>query len=340
MPANVLVDSFPELIFDLGKLRHNTQALVTSAGGVKVFGVTKGCAGSPRVAEAMVRGGVAGLADSRLTHLLELRKRFPEIPLLALRQPMRHEIRPMLEIDATLMVSDLRFAADLASTAADLRRSRLIVLMIEIGDGREGLAPADFDLFLSNLRRWPSLKLAGIAANVGCHGGKHPDAGMLTVLDRLAAAARAAGFSVDIVSAGNSSCWNLLSEGKLPVTTNQIRLGEAILLGRETAEGRAIPGIYQNSATVKAEVLEVAIKDGSEQAVLAIGLQDIGAGTLEPLDKHLKVTRVTSDHCILLAKAGHNVFCGGLVEFLPSYFAMQSLAASPYVRKAYIGYND
>lgn len=329
---------YPKLIIDLAKIRHNAGAIVKAAGYIKIFGVTKGCAGSVEVAQAMLDGGAAGLADSRLAHLVRIREHFPKTPLLALRQPMLDEINRIVSLDVTVMVSDLTAARALSASASAVGHRQRVIVMIDIGDGREGVPPSSVSAFIRALMEMKGLENIGIAANVGCRGGIIPDAESMAVIDELVLEAARDGLGLGQVSAGNSSCWNLLRSGNLARSASQLRIGEAILLGRETAGGEAIQDLYQDAFIVKAQVLEASIKTGG-RLVVAIGCQDIGSGAISPLENGLEVVRLTSDHAVLSAGGAPAIGSGGLIRFCPDYFGLQALAASTYVGKEYLGYN-
>ncbi len=302
-----------------------------------VFGVTKGCAGSVPVARAMLAGGARGLADSRLAQLAELRRNFPDTPLLALRQPMRFETGALVNLRAAVIISDLKAAAALAEAAAAAGRSQEVLVMVEVGDEREGVAPADFFAFTAALSNLASLRLTGVAANVGCLGGAPPTPATMKKLDGVVRASRRRGLELEVVSAGNSSCWNLLITGEIPGCASQMRFGEAILLGLDTISGRALEGFHQDACFIDAEILEISTKPSGLSAVAALGRQDIGGGEIEAQDRRLAVTRVTSDHCVIKIDGAPPLKPGDAIRLRPSYFALQALAASAYVGKEYIG---
>lgn len=329
----------PHLIIDLAKIRDNTSTLSTIAHPIEIFGVTKGCAGAVPVARAMIDGGATGLADSRLPHLRELRECFPRLPLLALRQPMRHELSDMVGLDLTIMVSDPSILASLAEICRHRSKQQEILVMIEVGDERDGLAPENFLSFATQLERWPTLRLSGIAANVGCHGSQTNCDEAVKIITELAKKNMSSVPNLTTISAGNSSCWGMLSVGKIPGAVNHLRLGELILLGRETVNGESVDRLNQDACRVQAEVLEAATKKSGKQLVLGIGCQDIGLGEIKPLDKRLEVARITSDHTVLRVGGDIDLKRGDQVSFAPSYFALQALSGSAYVRKTFISYN-
>ncbi len=65
----------PRITVDLSKIRHNTRCLVNrlKPRGITVTGVTKAVCGHPEIANAMLEGGVTGLADARISNVVRLR---------------------------------------------------------------------------------------------------------------------------------------------------------------------------------------------------------------------------------------------------------------------------
>ena len=69
------MDGYPYITIDLGKIEHNTRTIVAlcKKHNIEVTGVTKVTCGHPEVAKAMLRGGVASIADSRLENIQRMR---------------------------------------------------------------------------------------------------------------------------------------------------------------------------------------------------------------------------------------------------------------------------
>ncbi|MGK2928129.1 MAG: alanine racemase [Acidimicrobiales bacterium] len=80
----------PRLEVDLAAVCHNARTLVDRLGavGIRVTGVTKALLGDPDVAEALVRGGVIGLGDSRIENLTRLHTAGSSAPRMLIRSPM------------------------------------------------------------------------------------------------------------------------------------------------------------------------------------------------------------------------------------------------------------
>lgn len=128
---------------DLAKVRENTSRIVGALGGVDVVGVTKVTSGSPEVARAMLDGGAVAIGESRLENIERLRAAGIEAPFWLLRAPV-----PALAED-TVRLADVSLASEPATlealSAAAVRSGapHAIVAMVDLGDLREGMLPAD-----------------------------------------------------------------------------------------------------------------------------------------------------------------------------------------------------
>jgi predicted amino acid racemase len=205
----------------------------------------------------------------------------------------------------------------------------------------------------------PALELWGIGTNLTCFGGILADEENLGCLTDIAAALRRSlDTPLPIVSGGNSSSIGLLLDGRMPKGVNHLRLGEAVLLGNDTAKCAPLPGLYTDVFCLSAELVEVKTKpsrpigtaganafgepvhfeDEGEQlrGILAIGRQDTNAEGLKPLDAGVRILGASSDHLIVdLTQAKTEYRVGDILSFLPDYGALLKAYTSAYVIKAY-----
>lgn len=348
----------PRLIVALEAIAANSAEVVrrAHARGVAVAGVTKVCCGAPPVAEAMLSGGVDMLADSRLENLARLRRAgFDRVPLMLLRLPMLSRIAEAVSLSDVILVSELAAMRRLGLAARG--RPVQAVLMVDLGDLREGLWPDQVVQTAAAAAKLEGLALAGLGTNLTCYGGIKPTPANLGQLVALAAEARrATGLDLAIVSGGNTSSLPLLWEGSLPQGVTHLRVGEGIMLGVETIARRPLPGLRQDAFRLVAEVIEVQKKPSvplgeisqdafghtphfadrgwEKRAILAVGRQDCIPEGLLPLRKGLRVLGGSSDHLLLSDQAGLGV--GEEVEFSLSYGALLAAMTSPYVHKEFL----
>lgn len=332
----------PRLSIDLNKISANTSALLKQAPGISIYGVTKSCLGSPEVARAMLAGGVDGLADSHVANLVCLRKNFPDASLLLLRQPMIAETETALDVADLIMITELEAARRLSRTALKKQLNARLILTLEMGDGREGITAEEFIPFLNELKRFKSIKVVGLAANVGCSFGITPTRDHLFFLVEMSSLAESIlGEKVSILSGGNSGCLPLLFRGDLPPEINQLRIGEAILLGHETVSYLKIDGLSDEAFVLEAEIIEAKekpIERGRQyRAIVALGQQDIATAHIRPRGEEILFSGRSSDQLVLTLQESSKVKTGDRLQFTPSYFALLAAMTSPYVEKVFVG---
>jgi predicted amino acid racemase len=150
-------------------------------------------------------------------------------------------------------------------------------------------------------------------------------------------------FRIDlpVISGGNSSAWKLIENRTLPAGVNQLRLGEALLLGQETVDLDPIDGAYRDAILLDAEIIEVKDKPLSEgghgsmrRAILALGSQDVCRGALKPIDENARILLRSSDHLVVDVTDSRDRYkVGDCMRFIPSYEAMLAAMTSPFVEK-------
>lgn len=315
--------SAPRIRIDLEKIRHNTRTLVERLAkrGIDVTGVTKATVGSARAGAAMLSAGATGLGDSRIENIEAMRRLGMTCPMTLLRSPMLSQARRIVESANTSLNTELEVIDTLSHHASQSERVHAVVLMVELGDLREGLMPGDLSHAVREALRLPYITLRGIGTNLACHGGVVPDAEKMSELSKLADSIESEfGVHLDVVSGGNSANldWALGTHDTGRV--NNLRLGESLLLGREPLHRHRIDGLHTDAVTLIAEVIESKVKPrrpwgntaqsafGDQPAIapagftvrtiLALGHQDTDPSGLEP-PEGFAVLGASSDHLIL-----------------------------------------
>ena len=255
--------SAPRLEIDLDKIYHNARTLVErlAVRGISVTGVTKASLGCPAIASAMLRAGVRGLGDSRIENIQAMRDAQVVAPMTLLRSPMLSQVERVMKQADISFNTELDVISQLSSAAQKLNRTHGVVLMVELGDLREGIMPEDLERTVRETIRFPNILLKGIGTNLACRCGVSPDANNMAELSALANSIDVTfGPMLSIVSGGNSANLEWVLSGADTGRINDLRLGESILLGCEPLHRQAINGLYTDAITLTAEVIESKLK--------------------------------------------------------------------------------
>jgi predicted amino acid racemase len=350
----------PSVTIDLARIEHNARVVVDrcAAEGISVFGVTKGTCGMPHVARAMLRGGVAGIAESRFENIHRLRGSGIDCPFMLLRSPPLSRAEDVVRhIDVSLQ-SELVTIGEISRVAERLGRVHDIILMIDLGDLREGIWPNDLVPTVEAVMAFRGVRVAGVGTNLTCFGAVVPTEENLSQLVAHAyKVERLTGLRLDFVSGGNSSSLPLLLSGRMPAGINNLRIGEAILQGgRDTFLEKPWDALESEAFTLGGDLLEVKIKpslpigksgvdafgqkprfidEGDRlRGIANIGREDVIVEGLTPLNPGVRVLGASSDHLVLdLTEAVPALAVGSRVSFRMNYGAMLAAMTSEYIEK-------
>lgn len=351
----------PSVVIDLDIIAENTRRVMARLEGrVAVFGVTKAACGSPLVARAMLRGGAAGLADSRLDNVQRMRNSGITAPVMMLRIPSVSEAPEVVRLCDMSLNSEAAVLDALARAAEEQGVVHDVILMLEMGDRREGVPPEELIPLAATAMAEPSLRLAGIGANFMCASGVMPTRGKLEKLCNLAdALEQRFGTRLDWVSGGNSSNLALMETEAMPERINMLRIGSTILRAENSFTGGTLAGFDDGAFTLEAELVEIKAKhslpDGETgpdafgnrvvfqdrgvrlRGIVNLGRVDMRPEGLKPRHRHVEIVTASSDHLIVDITAAKKFAVGDTMRFEMDYGALVQAMLSPYVDKKLAG---
>jgi len=347
----------PRLEISLSQIQHNARMLSLLYGeqGISLMGVSKAVLGNPAIAEAMIQGGVKFIADSRLENIQTMKAAGIATQFVLLRTALSQAEFVIRDVDISLN-TEIETIKELSYYANLHHRIHRIILMVEMGDLREGILSCDLPQFVKATLALPNIEVIGIGCNLACYGGIKPDALKMRELSDLAEAIEIE-FQLDlkVISGGNSANHAWYESTEKVGRINNLRLGELILLGCETLDRRAIPGLHTNAFTLIAEVIESKEKPSlpfgqicqnafgtvptvldrgiRRRVIVALGRQDVLVSSLKP-NHDLEILGSSSDH-IVLDSNNQNLKVGSEVKFDLDYGGLLSAMTSPFIQKQF-----
>lgn len=352
----------PKIIIDLNKFTDNLDYIgkKMKAKSLTLTHITKVYAADPKIVKAADENKyVDYLGDARIENI----KNYPQVskPKILIRIPMHSEIEDVIrytDISFNSEISTIRF---LNNEAKRQKKIHKVVLMVDLGDLREGYFDVkELHKAVAEIVTMTNIQLFGLAVNLTCFGGVIPDKGILQKLvDYKNSIEPSYGLSLSMISGGNSSSLYLLDKDGIPEGINNLRLGEAIVIGKETAFGQFYDEMHHDVFTLSAELVEIKEKPSVPfgnigmdafgqkpvfvdkgqmlRGIVAIGRQDIDHLGLVPIDKRIEIVGASSDHLILdLTKCKKDYKVGDSVRFYMNYSALLRAFTSKYVNRAYI----
>jgi predicted amino acid racemase len=327
--------------------------------GISLMGVTKAVLGEPSIAKAMIQGGVKFIADSRIENIQKMKSAGISTQFVLLRTPLSQAESIVKNADISLN-TEIETLKKLSYHAKGQNKIHQVIIMVELGDLREGILPCDLPQLVRKTLSLPHLKIIGIGCNLACYGGIKPDDKNMRELSELVDLIEKE-FQIDleIISGGNSANFEWFKSSQDVGRVNNLRLGESILLGCETVGRKVIPGLHTGAFQLIAEVIESKRKASvplgeicqdafgnvpgfldrgdHQRVIIALGRQDVQVSNLKSNNK-LKMIGSSSDH-IILDGENHNLEVGDEIRFSLDYSGLLATMTSPFVIKQFTDSN-
>lgn len=345
---------YPQLEFDLALLRSNADAVISRCRGmgIRVCGVVKGVDGLPEAARVLRAAGAEELGTSRLEQVAKCCAAGVPGPWLLIRIPGLTELPDVVALCETSLQSEWPTLLALEEECLRQNKTHRVIVMTDLGDLREGFWDKKelVDVCERVERELPHVQLAGIGVNLTCYGSTKPTPEKMNELVGLARQVeQRIGRKLEIVSGGATSSFTLVHWGTMPAGVNHLRIGEAILLGKDLQVDwgiRDMDYLRMDALTLRAEVVEVKDKPTypigefaidafgrkpvyedrgiRRRAILALGRADVGElESLIPREPGLTVIGGSSDHCIVdVEDCPRRLQVGDIVEFSLCYSHM------------------
>jgi predicted amino acid racemase len=360
-----IIMTYPNLVVRLDYIKENAHSIVSACDkkGISVCGIVKGMHSEPKVAQAMVSGGVRQIGDARLMNLKALSEAGVEVPLLLTRIPMLSEVEELVKHVDISLNSEMKTVSAIDQACIEQEKAHKVVLMCDLGDLREGYF--DKEELIKNAIQIEEMKgaeLAGIGTNLGCYGSIKPNCENLTDLVKLAGEIEARiGRTLEIVSGGATSSLPLVFEERIPKGINHLRIGEAILLARDLPDiwKVELPGTHMDTVKIEAQIVEIKKKPSypvgeifidafgnrphyedrgwETRAILALGRQDFAMmDQLIPCDDSIKLVGCSSDHLIVSLQETAEYAVGDILAFEMYYGPMLFLSGADHIRKTFV----
>lgn len=325
----------PVLEINLRKLQENAriEKALLAKNGIEVMAVNKVFDGCVETAQAVYDGGIQVIAESRTYNLKKIKGIGCTTCLL--RSPCLSEIEEVVRYADISLNSEPAVLRALSAEAMRQGKTHQILLMVDMGDLREGVWYTEYETLLSIVQlvdELPALELYGLGTNFNCYGTVLPTVkngkDFQVIARRLE---QDSGVSVRRLSAGNCTSYHLLDKGIWPQGLNHLRIGGLHEFGIEYVEMKYLDDFHHSQKPVgkacsdmyvlQAEIIELNRKPTvpvgelgvdaflqsktfmdhgvRRRALLAFGRQDVPAENCVPCDDAITVLGQTSDHTLV-----------------------------------------
>jgi len=345
------------------KLQQNFKVLDTlfKANGIEWAIVTKLLCGEIAYLEKVVAlGGVTEFCDSRISNLAKLKEIKPEVETVYIKPPAQGIIEEVIRYADVSFNSSLSTMKWLSAEAVKQNKLHKVVIMIELGDLREGVMGDDLMDFYEAVFKLPNIKITGIGSNFNCLHGVMPSEDKLVQLSLYKQLIEAK-FNVKIswVTGGTSVVIPLLKRHSIPAGINHFRVGETLYFGADLLGHGTFEDMHDDVFKLYAQIIEINDKPKvpigvleanpsgevfeidaddygkmSRRGIVDVGLLDTTSDLIFPEDECLRIIGASSDMIILdLEKAEGKYKVGDYIPFKLKYMGALGLFNSDYIEK-------
>lgn len=176
----------PRIEISLSQIRDNARLLSGLYGqkGISLMGVSKAVLGDPAIVDAMMLGKVKFIADSRIENIQRMKAAGISAQFVLLRTPFS-QAESVVKYAHISLNTEIETLQRLSHFAKAQNKHHQVIIMVELGDLREGVLPGDLSVFIKKTIALAHIEVVGIGCNLACYGGVKPDStnmGELSVL--------------------------------------------------------------------------------------------------------------------------------------------------------------
>lgn len=311
---------------------------------------------------------VNSIGDSRLTSLKNLREVNPKMKTIYIKPPAKIYADEVVKYADISLNSSFSTILALNEAAKKVNKVHEIIIMIELGELREGVKRTEIISFYEQVFKLSNIEVIGIGSNLGCMYGVEPSYDKLLQLS-LYKELISAKFNknLKLLSGGTSITLPYIEAQNIPKDINHFRVGEAAFFGVSPLRNKPFENLHTDTFEFKANIIELEEKkivpDGiigdanightaqfnekdihekSYKAILDFGLLDVNQEDLEAYDSDISFVGITSD--MLVIDIGNNKTkdgkpkykVGDKIRLKPNYMGVARLLSSKFIDKIFV----
>lgn len=346
------------------RLHHNYAFLknIFAENNVEWGVVTKLLCGTKLYLQELVNMGITEMHDTRITNIKVIKSIAPHVQTVYIKPPARRSIASIIKYCDVSFNTDLTTIKLLSTEAVKQNKLHKIIIMVEMGDLREGVMGDDIVNFYGQVFSLPNIFIVGIGTNLNCLNGILPNQDKLIELALYKKLIETKfNHHIPWVSGGTSVTLSLLINNEIPKDVNHFRIGEAMFFGNDLFTGKLFEGMVGDIFKLFAEIIELSekpvIPSGDQiknvaghiplydpadegrtsfRAILDVGLLDINPQFITLEDENIKIIEASSDMLVVDLKqnvAGYKT--GDMISFTLKYMGALRLLNSYYVEKQF-----
>ena len=199
---------YPRVVININKLKENANIILNWAknNNASLAYVNKCVNGNKRIAKEILSLGFDFIADSRIENLKDIDT---DVKKMLIRIGSINNAKSVVKYSDISLQSNIKVIKELNKEAKKLNKIHEVILMIDLGDLREGILFNDIDLINETVKEILSLSnisLKGLGTNLTCYGSILPtEENLNELLNIKESLEKKFNITLDFISGWNSS---------------------------------------------------------------------------------------------------------------------------------------
>ena len=344
------------------KLKKNYQFLdkLFKENDIEWAVVSKLLCGNEKYLKEVIDLGTKEICDSRISNLEAIKKLDSSVQTVYIKPPAKRSIPRLVEFADASFNTEYKTIKWISDEAVKQNKKHKVIIMIELGDLREGVMGDHLMDFYESVFNLPNIEVTGIGANLNCLYGVMPSEDKLIQMSLYEQLIEAKfNRKIPWVTGGTSVVVPLIFRKQIPEGINHFRIGEMLFFGLDLFTQDVVPGMEGDVFKLYSEIIEITEKPKiptgymeanpsgeifkineedygktSYRAILDIGLLDVSEDFLIPEDESIEITGASSDMLIVdLGESSEKYKVGDLISFKLKYMGALSIFNSDYIEK-------
>ncbi|MBN1620068.1 alanine racemase [candidate division WOR-3 bacterium] len=324
--------------------------------------VTKLLCGNREFLEEVLKLNVGQVCDSRLSSLKTVKSINPGVETIYIKPPPQKSLPSVVKYADISLNTELRTVEMLSGEALKQGKKHKIIIMIEMGELREGVMRDRLIDFYEKIFNLPNIDVVGIGTNLACLNGILPNHDKLIQLSLYKQLIEAKfGRNIPLLSGGSSVTIPLIFQNLLPKGINHFRVGETLFVGTDVYNDKIMKGLYSDVFKLHCEIIELKKKPNipigemgtnvegesldykekkkkknSYRAIIDIGILDVDKNHIFPVEKSYSIIGASSDMFVIdLVENPKNLKTGDVLEFSMDYLGVLRTMNSKFIEKKF-----
>lgn len=344
------------------KLKNNFDQLdqLFKSNKIEWAVVTKLLCGNKLYLRELINLGIRELCDSRVSNLKAIKKLDPNIQTVYIKPPAKRSIKSIVSYADVSFNTEFDTIKMLSDEALKQGKIHRVVIMVEMGDLREGVMGEDLLKFYGEVFELAGIVIIGIGANINCLSGVLPTQDKYIQLSLYKQLIESKfNRRIPWITAGTSITIPLLFRQQIPTAVNHFRIGETLFFGRNLLTEGTFEGMKADVFMLFTEIIEISEKPivpigylaenpsgetvevneenygvKAYRAIVDVGLLDIQTDFIEPEDTGIEIVGASSDMLILDLRDQYKEYqVGDVIPFRLKYMGALGLFNSNYIEK-------